>query len=808
MAINELNIGNKLQPTRKVWTHENNIAHGSDCNFDKKAHILSYGGHVNSKTKYNYINKEPLKDNFGTNVTFKGFSVSNLKKEFLSTKPIYDRAFQEGAKTKLSDCLEIIHKIDPDHLDEFAGYIKAFAVELVKDKEKFHKPMPKKCREKLEQLANHDALKDSNSLKELVAKAVNGDKNAKETINIIGESLADLPRKTKLKRTCDTFTDLFVDPVKKLFGGKPPHDDFKEVNDNYSRFMGVIDAIKDLKEDKLKDLEIISIIRNDFSKRLADTKANFKTASANFGNRLVSGSITAAYLAIDQYNGTRLLNDDPNISKKERNTRLRQEMFRVVLTGYMTYGVMEVFKESCNKSMKFALFSSMAVVGFCEAIGRTLVGKPIYPVSKEKAKQLNIEEQKPKNGLAAMLGGLLSKSAAKAAETKAVNTTKTKESVPAANLNIIPAQSSATKPNMNNWLDNKTENSSQVSFSGGMSNIGKFAKKVFIDDKPMIPREFNVDEVRKALGKLKEAYKEQAEFCESTINTHLGIGDLNSLDKDAKISIGKQEDKTAALVKSFIVPLIWVKNFFKNIPANLRKIGEFLHIVKKAPAKNIDLNKKNVETTGNIIEFVIKNKGLSIKDLKCKLKNGFGANVSKKQHYDQTTYSLYNMNIARGITSAFLISDAYNLTMQYSDGDEKLSGKRGTQRLFQEISRILFSAYILNMTNNIFTKQINKSIYGTLGVTALNVILNENISRTAVGQPVIPKTKAQLEEIQNNNHSSRNPVLRFIAKATGRKNTLVKPQTDNQVNIAQTQANTQIPIPANTTVFTQFIQKP
>jgi|GEM_PF-5430649 len=822
MTINEINIGNKLQPSRKVWTHENNIAHGAHSNFDKRAHIPSSTGKISNIPEYNYSIKKPLKDNFGTNVTFKGFSVSKAmeyaKRELLTIKPIYDMTFETGSKIKLSDCLDIIHEIDPNHLDEFGKYVTDF-VETLRDPEKtkFHDPMNDGLKTKLKELSEEHIKSTIKKFKELnQQEKKNKNNQTVNDINDIGKVLVDLPRKTKLRRTRDTFTDLFVDPVKKLFGWKPPHQDYADVNDNYSRFMGVIDTIKDLTEDGKDKLEIISTIRNDFSKRLLDTKANFKTASANFGNRLVSGSITALYLAVDQYNGTRLLKDDPNLSKKERNTRLTQEMFRVVLTGYLTYAVMEVFKESCNKSMKFALGSSMAVVAFCEAIGRTLVGKPIYPVNKEKAQKLTIEEQKPKTGFAAMLGGLLSKSAAKAAETKPVEV-KPAAVNDSAKLNNTPVQSPITKSNMNNWLGNKTETTSQIAFSGGMSEIGKFAKKVFMEDKPVKQREFDLQDVKNAIETLKRInYTKQAKFCEDYINEGFKLVEefkdkkLNTLTLEIKkIPIGKIEDKAAALVKSFIVPIIWVKNFFLNIPKHLRSIGEFLHIVKKAPPKKVNLDNKNIETAGNIIDFMIKNKNASKEDLECMLKKGFGANVSKKQHYDQTTYSLYNMNIARGITGAFLISDAYNLAMQYSNGDEKLSGKRGTQRFFQEVSRILFSAYIMNLTNIIFKEQVNKSIYGTLGVTALNVFTNETISRKAVGQPVLPKTKAQLEEIHNNNHTSKNPILRFIAKATGRKNTLVKSQADNPANITQipVQTNIQIPASANAAVFTQFIQK-
>jgi hypothetical protein len=126
MTINELNIGNKLQPTRQVWTHENNIAHGKEHNnFDKRAYISKNIGQISNISEYNY--NKPLKSSLGTSITFKGFSFSDFSRDFLSIKPIYERVFRLEDKAKLSDCIEIIKEIDPKHLDSFADYIKEFA---------------------------------------------------------------------------------------------------------------------------------------------------------------------------------------------------------------------------------------------------------------------------------------------------------------------------------------------------------------------------------------------------------------------------------------------------------------------------------------------------------------------------------------------------------------------------------------------------------------------------------------------------------------------------------------------------------
>ncbi len=106
-------------------------------------------------------------------------------------------------------------------------------------------------------------------------------------------------------------------------------------------------------------------------------------------NRIISGTITSTFLAADAYNLTRYLTDDDNKSKKEARIRFKQEMGRVGLTAYLTYAVSTLFKEACNASLPFALFAGFSVLLVSEVYGRKFAGKPVLPISKEKADEYN-----------------------------------------------------------------------------------------------------------------------------------------------------------------------------------------------------------------------------------------------------------------------------------------------------------------------------------------------------------------------------------------------------------------------------------
>ena len=107
--------------------------------------------------------------------------------------------------------------------------------------------------------------------------------------------------------------------------------------------------------------------------------------------------------------------------------------------------------------------------------------------------------------------------------------------------------------------------------------------------------------------------------------------------------------------------------------------------------------------------------------------------------------------------------------MSHSRGNKHVSKQALKGRAAQETSRIMFGSYVMNLTHSLFDNIINSSLGGAFSITALNSLALEMLARSAVGIPFAPKTKAQLQEIDDKHRKSNNPYFRFIAKVTGKK---------------------------------------
>lgn len=145
------------------------------------------------------------------------------------------------------------------------------------------------------------------------------------------------------------------------------------------------------------------------------------------------------------------------------------------------------------------------------------------------------------------------------------------------------------------------------------------------------------------------------------------------------------------------------------------------------------------------------------------------ADGEKQLEYDGNTLAQTNINLSRAITTLFLVTDAYNLTMQYSNDNRKDANKSAKNRAAQEISRISVSAYIMAFVHNLLSKLCNSSLAGAFTLTALTSSINDSISREVVGVPLTAKSQEELEEIDKKNADSKNPIKKALAYSIGKK---------------------------------------
>lgn len=223
----------------------------------------------------------------------------------------------------------------------------------------------------------------------------------------------------------------------------------------------------------------------------------------------------------------------------------------------------------------------------------------------------------------------------------------------------------------------------------------------------------------------------------------------------------------------------WAKSALSNEEKEIRIYKEFCSIAGKDSediqgAKNILLwldkqikkEKIEIKADGTFDEAAIEKVRNIIKD------SVLRADSAKHVEYDGNTLAQTNINLARAITTLFLVTDAYNLTMQYSNDNRKDANKSAKNRAAQEVSRIGVSAYILAFVHNLLSKLCNSSLGGAFALTALTSSINDSISRKVVGVPLSSKSQEQLQEIDKKNAKSKSPIKKALAYSIGKKSAM------------------------------------
>ena len=219
-----------------------------------------------------------------------------------------------------------------------------------------------------------------------------------------------------------------------------------------------------------------------------------------------------------------------------------------------------------------------------------------------------------------------------------------------------------------------------------------------------------------------------------------------------------------------------LSGFFRFLLKLLKIFSEFKSIKNK--------DKEDIEGVKNIILWFdkqLKREGIKIqsdgtlsaehqKKVKDILMDSvLRADGQKQLEYDGNALAQTNINLSRAITTLFLVTDAYNLTMQYSNDNKKDANKSAKNRAAQELSRIGVSAYMMAFVHNLLSRLCNSSLGGAFTLTALTSTINDSLSREVVGVPLTAKTQEQLEAIDKKNGKSKNPIKKALAYSIGKK---------------------------------------
>lgn len=512
------------------------------------------------------------------------------------------------------------------------------------------------------------------------------------------------------------------------------------------------------------------------------SKGKYSTKSLMLGNRLISGLIAASYLSTDAYNTTMKFSSSKEESNKQQKSRFSQEAARIGLNLYLQNLIFSTFESSMNKSLINALLAAGSTVAISEVVGRQLVSKPIMP-SDKKTLDAKEQEMMSKTGFLPALGRLMTR--VKKVEKPLTKTTV--NPVAAEQKNVLPV------------IPNKASNPFSSFNSGYLNN------KVAFTGREKVAQVFEADHLKKLLNVIEEFDSTQYNYFKEVIGKSLSKGkkqvDLETLmQANSPIEIGEKLTVEAKIKHSVFAPYYWVKGWVKSISKTVKGLSplakheemlkfvkdnalesdykEFLNKRMELPVwKNSVLDKTQKEAK-ILQEFVedkariqkeiagVKNVLLWIdkqvkankfdlskltaeqrKNLETSLeKSMILADSSKHLQYDGNTLAQLNVHFARAITTIFLITDAYNLTMQYSNDNKKAAQGSAKARAVQEGARIATSAYVLGFVHSLLSKVCNSGLAGAFTVAAITSVANDSISRLIVGVPLTPKSKEQLKK--------------------------------------------------------------
>ncbi len=181
------------------------------------------------------------------------------------------------------------------------------------------------------------------------------------------------------------------------------------------------DAINDALETEAKRLgvKVTELTEEQKAKVEADTNKNMewlifqrsmKSFDPNVGNydtkheralnRLVSGLPPAIFLANDAYNLSRMMDDDPKEASKEKKARFRQEVTRILMSGWVTLITMGALTKLINNSKTGIMLNTGLTVLATEMYSRLRNGKHITRLTPEEARKINEKNHAPEAKIA------------------------------------------------------------------------------------------------------------------------------------------------------------------------------------------------------------------------------------------------------------------------------------------------------------------------------------------------------------------------------------------------------------------------
>ncbi len=555
-------------------------------------------------------------------------------------------------------------------------------------------------------------------------------------------------------------------------------------------------------------------------KQFDPKSGNYDTKHERALNRLVSGLPPAIFLANDAYNLSRMMDDDPTAAEHERKVRFRQEVSRILTSGYLTLITMGAFQKFINKSKFGIVLTTGTTVLVTEMFSRLSNGKHITRLTPEQARRENAKMNAPE------------------ANIKPVS----QQSVPSTG--HLSAQKSKEKEHQKPLLsfDTLLKASAVVLSIGygikGIKNlpaVKKAALKYFEDLKIKNNELYQKLGIDKAFSDFDAALKEA---------NPEKYAKLNETERKLEYAVKLFENKViykpfTNLYKSMTSEQYMIKpeqldevvkvmreNGFEKIADKYESVGKAAPKITKDGIEFYDFGKKDkkvkplvnfiiapfkfIWNTITLPYWMIDEKLLNVfrKTPKIKkattdldvLANSFNKiykqatkkNFSKEEFKDFVQVNLLKAwnedslsnvsnaelsNLAKTAASIatiwFLMTDNYNMVMLKSNGNDKDGANtKFKERFVQEGSRLFYQTLLIDLFNSTFRNSYNASLLGMSWVTLADTTLGEMLTRKSVGTALKAHTRDELiamETEQNNSTGFKKKYYDFMQRLTGKR---------------------------------------
>ncbi len=580
---------------------------------------------------------------------------------------------------------------------------------------------------------------------------------------------------------------------------------------------------KDLTKEEMQDIaakvdeKMKSSIFQTELKMFDPKSGNYDTKHERALNRLVSGLPPAIFLANDAYNLSRMMDDDHTEATKEQKIRFKQEVSRILTSGYLTLITMGAFQKFINKSKGGIVLTTGITVLITEMFSRLSNGKHITRLTPEEARAENEKNHAPEAKI-------------KPVENKQISSTgnpdnkqKEQQQKPLLSFDTVVKASAgilaigygikgfknlpAVKKAALKYLDNiKVKDAEKYGKLKIDSAFEKFAKDlentdtlkfqkmskedlrlnsavdIFMDK--VIYRPFK--DLYKYLT--KENYYVEPKKFDAVVDVlkkngfeelakkydEIGKTGLKTL-KDGRtvIDLKEKDRKIQPLVKFIVAPFKFIWN---TVTLPYWMVDEKLMSVfrKSKPGKSVS----DIEALANSFEKISKQalkknfKPEQFKDyVQVNLLKAFNADsLSSVSNAELSNLAKTAASIA---TIWFLMTDNYNMVMLKSNGNDKDGANtKFKERFVQEGSRLFYQTLLIDLFNSTFRNQYNASLLGMSWVTLADTTLGEYLTRSSVGKPCKTHTRDELIDIetkQENSTGFAKKYYTFMQRLTGKR---------------------------------------